>query len=89
MFDEERFAYFFELTGRDPIILYGYYDSTLEIERESVMFLTDIDSDKNNGIFAHELAHYWWDRLCVVKSWRDSPEAFAVRFHRYYEEVAR
>jgi len=92
MFDSERFEKFFADRNLSSSVIYGYYDSTLEIEKNSVMLLTNVSENKNDSIFAHEMAHYWWDRLCVANHWQtnypifNSSENFALRFQSYYED---
>ena len=85
--DRRRFPEFFGendsalLRGQT---LYGYYDSTLEIANNSTILITDINPYLNEEVLAHELAHYWWDRLCLAKHFKGSSEDFAQTFHQYY-----
>lgn len=66
--------------------LWGFYSSTPEIENNSSILVSDISSDSalNEEVFAHELAHYWWDRLCLVSSFNISSENFASEFQKFY-----
>jgi hypothetical protein len=86
LFDSERFRAFFVEKNRPSSVLYGYYDSTVEIEKNSVILLTNVGRSRNDSVFAHELAHYWWDRLCIANHWQYSSENFALRFQDYYED---
>jgi len=86
--DEERFrSFYLSRFGVSTLVghtLYGYYDSTPEIKNNSTILITDIGSHINEEVLAHELAHYWWDRLCVQPHVSDDPEAFARDFQKYY-----
>jgi hypothetical protein len=85
--DDVRFRDFYKkrfgvekLVGRT---LYGYYDSTPEIKNNSSILITDVGSS-NEEVLAHELAHYWWDRMCIGAKISGTSEAFAQAFDQYY-----
>ena len=86
--DDDRFRSFYRSKyGVDAFpnhTLYGYYDSTPEVKYNSSMILTDISPSWNEEVFAHEMAHYWWDRLCVQPHYRGTSEQFATEFQHYY-----
>ena len=86
--NKDRFRNFYQayfgtedLDGR---VLYGYYDSTKEVPNNSTILVTDITPWLNEEVLAHELAHYWWDRLCLVSNFNISSEQFAQEFQSYY-----
>ena len=86
--DNVRFRNFYKtkfgvekLAGRT---LYGYYDSTPEIQNNSSILITDVGAKLNKEVLAHELAHYWWDRMCVGAKVSGTSEAFAQAFDQYY-----
>jgi len=86
--DDNRFRDFYrmkfgveKLEGRT---LYGYYDSTPEVENNSSILVTDMGAYLNQEVLAHELAHYWWDRLCIGAKIQGSSEDFAQAFDSYY-----
>tara|TARA_B100001029_G_C14942521_1_gene384026 strand:+ start:141 stop:812 length:672 start_codon:yes stop_codon:yes gene_type:complete len=86
--DDKRFRDFYKTKfGVERLehgTLYGYYDSTPEIIYNSSIMLTDVNK-QNEEVLAHELAHYYWDRMCVGKYLKNtSSEAFAVAFDKYY-----
>lgn len=64
--------------------LYGYYSSTPRIERNSTILVTDIGRHINEEVLAHEMAHYWWDRLCITSHVKGSSEQFAQEFDDYF-----
>jgi hypothetical protein len=70
-------------------VLYGYYDSTLEIEKNSAILVTDMGSILNEEVFVHELGHYWWDRLCVKSYTSIDSEIFATSFQEAYKRRKR
>ena len=83
--EPERFKAFFKKYNLQQTSLLGYYDSTLEIERNSVILVSDVSSYSNNALLAHELSHYWWDRMCLGSYFKNGSESFADQFQDYYE----
>ena len=86
--DDVRFKEFYKtkfgvekLVGRT---LYGYYDSTPEVANNSSILITDMGAYLNEEVLAHELAHYWWDRMCIGAKVSGTSEAFAQAFDSYY-----
>ena len=86
--DKVRFRGFYQAyfgtANLDGRVLYGYYDSTKEVPNNSTILVTDITPWLNEEVLAHELAHYWWDRLCLVSNFNISSEQFAQEFQSYY-----
>jgi hypothetical protein len=85
LFDPARYDSYFKKPHNKSWGAYGFYDSTLERERDSAILVTDVNAYQNNITMSHELGHYWWDRLCLGRHWTGSPENFARSFHSYYE----
>jgi hypothetical protein len=87
--DDNRFRNFYRMKyGVERLVgrtLYGYYDSTPEIANNSSILVTDMGVSFNETVLAHELAHYWWDRLCVGAKIPGESEAFAQAFDSYYQ----
>lgn len=65
---------------------WGLYDPRVLDLNVSSIILTDHGLEWNQIVFAHELAHYWFDRLCWDKKWRGTPESFAQQFEIYYSQ---
>lgn len=84
--ERERFRSFFH-SHREGSVLYGYYDSTKEIRNNSTVIVANIKESLNEEILAHELAHYWWDRLCIASYSRETSEDFARSFQNYYRKM--
>ena len=41
----------------------------------------------NSKIITHEVAHYWYDRLCLYeKGWKQKSEDFVIKFEDYKEK---
>jgi len=85
LYDRGRFSDYFVESGIKSTVLWGYYDSTLEIEKNSVLLVANINSDINDALLAHEMSHYWWDRMCIARYWPSDTEDFADAFQEYYE----
>lgn len=85
--DDVRFRDFYKTRfGVEKLIgrtLYGYYDSTPEVKNNSSILITDVGAS-NREVLAHELAHYWWDRMCIGAKIPGTSEAFAQAFDQYY-----
>jgi len=86
MNDTVRFGNYFNYRGKPATPLWAYYDSTIEVEDDSAILVTDISENLNEEIFAHELAHYWWDRLCLANQWPNDTEHFARQYEVFYRE---
>ena len=88
MQDHKRFGPFYiEKYGQETLVgeaLYGFYDSTPEKDNDSTILITDMGNIWNEEVLAHEMGHYWWDRLCLAAHLNDDPELFAQDFHKYY-----
>jgi hypothetical protein len=68
--------------------IWALYDPLFEDPSISSIYLTDHGSS-NVGSLAHELSHYWFDRLCIYRQWTDGTEAFAVEFEGWYRSGLR
>lgn len=69
---------------KDPAdTVWGLYDSIMFQPNDSAIMITDHGSETNNLIFAHELAHYWFDRFCWDRYWTLDSEAFAKEAQSY------
>jgi len=86
--DENRFRGFYKMRfGTEKVAgrtLYGYYDSTPEVVYNSSILLADMGPRLNEAVIIHELAHYWWDRLCIASHVSGTSESFAQAFEAYY-----
>ena len=86
-YETDRFGTYFETNNIRPTAILGWYDSTLEISKNSVIFISHISAESNDGLLAHELTHYWWDRMCLASHVRTDTETFADAFQLYYERM--
>jgi hypothetical protein len=66
-----------------PNGIWSLYDPRVKDYNTSSLMLTDQGEEWNKITFAHELSHYWYDRLCWNKHQPD-PERFAMDFERFY-----
>jgi len=86
--DDNRFRGFYKMKyGVEKLMghtLYGFYDPTLEVPNNSSILVTHVGSRMNEEVLSHELAHYWWDRLCAVREFSGTSEGFAQAFDQYY-----
>ena len=86
--DKNRFRGFYKMKfGTEKVAgrtLYGYYDSTPEVVYNSSILLADMGPRLNEAVIIHELAHYWWDRLCIASHTSGTSEDFAQAFEAYY-----
>lgn len=85
LYTPSRFEAYFKQTGNPYNTLWAYYDSTAEIEKNSIILLANIEGQDNDSLFAHEMAHYWWDRLCLGTKFSGGSERFARDYQSYYE----
>ena len=74
-------------TNASPNGIIGLYDPRINDYNTSSLILTG-SSDKWKLIFAHELSHYWYDRLCWNK-YDPDPERFAMDFERFYNSRSK
>lgn len=86
MFDEGRFLEYMRDANRMDIVIYAFYDTTPEVAGESAVILSSFDGKADEMSLAHEVAHYWFDRVCVSASTQESSELIATRFERYYRD---
>ena len=73
------------IQDRASFTLWALYDPMKYSRTESSIFLTDHGAWANEILLAHEMAHYWYDRLCIALSFPYGTEAFAKRFESHYE----
>lgn len=65
--------------------LSAYYSSTPDVERNSVIILADIQGESRGALLAHELGHYFWDRMCLGSGvWHGDTEDFAQTVQRAF-----
>lgn len=85
LYTPSRFGKYWASTGNPHNTLWAYYDSTLEIEKNSIILLANIYGENNDALFAHEMSHYWYDRLCLGTQLSGGSEKFAQSYQSYYE----
>lgn len=86
--DKRRFSYVYgspNINGGDDFVLYAYYDSTPNIDNNSMIVISQMYDPLNQENFIHEMTHYWWDRLCLSSrvSGYDT-ESFARKIEEIY-----
>jgi hypothetical protein len=88
LFDRKRFSETYNVHfGPDAppgSALFGYYNSTPDIEDNSTVLVADVGADLSIEVLAHEYAHYFWDRFCLSTQLDKDSEAFAQAFGKYY-----
>jgi hypothetical protein len=84
MYDKDRFFSIYKMNSV-PLdhYIYGYYDPTFEMDKNSTIVISILDRRDNAMLLTHELTHYWWDRLCLNNSFSNS-EAFAHKISEIY-----
>ena len=85
LFDRARFSrIYIQAMVTSGNVMYGYYDPTPEIVGRPIIAITPMSLSTNGSLIAHEMAHYWWDRLCIAASYRGSNEDFAGQIELLY-----
>lgn len=67
-----------------PQEIWGFYDPTFETKNNSAILISNINHNRNLISLHHEMAHYWWDRLCIDRHWNGTTESFAVAYENYF-----
>lgn len=67
--------------GHDTV--YAFYDSTPESPNSATIIISNTNYRDNFFYLQHELAHYWWDSLCIGARYRGSTESYASYFEEY------
>ena len=85
MFNTDRFDEFLRSRGMNAskTIVYGFYDPTVLIKSNSNIILSNVSSHQNYLSIQHELAHWWWDRLCLANLYSGDSEDYAVAYEQY------
>lgn len=80
--DKKRFS---KWSNQGAGQIWGLYDPRLDEVGVASIMLTE-HGDWNKITLAHELSHYWYDRLCWNKNWSKSDEQFALDFEKYFSK---
>ncbi len=73
--------------------VWGLYDPRVDEVTVSSIILTDHGNLQNRLTLAHELSHYWFDRMCWSYGWTQqdlnisSNETFARKFEFFYKNM--
>jgi hypothetical protein len=67
-----------------PTRILALYDPRIEEINTSSLIITN-QGQINDLILAHEVSHYWFDRLCIVNQYEGTSEQFAVNFEQFYK----
>ena len=88
MSQRARFATFTSVIDL-PSEIWGFYDPTIGVRNNSAIMISNINNYTNSVNLNHEMAHYWWDRVCLESKWRGSSEDFAQAYEAYYTRSIR
>ncbi len=67
--------------------IWGYYDPRRTKTGIDAIFATFHTAETTHIIYAHEVAHYWYERLCVAFDWKSSTsEEFAKKMEELYTQ---
>lgn len=84
MWEEDRFySYKLRTNLGSERLVYGFYDPTSEVRAENSLILTNVNSYENRLTTQHELAHYWYDRMCVGIDYSGSSESYALGYEAF------
>lgn len=83
--DRSIFEEFTNVGPKDEVI--GLFDPVLDRSEYTLIALAWPRSQKPLEVLVHELAHYWYYRLCWEHWWKDDPEAFANSFSDWFLET--
>lgn len=84
--DRKRFNGFLNEGLSDSSKLWAFYDPVVERIDYAVIPFSNQGRWHTESTIAHELSHYWYDRLCWDMQWSGSAEAFAIKFEKFYED---
>lgn len=77
--DKSRFPKSTNGLGKE---IWGLYDPRIDETGKASIMVTE-HADWNEIILAHELSHYWYDRMCWKQTWSKSDEQFALDFEKF------
>jgi hypothetical protein len=92
LYEMERFPSVYSIHGPKLPGMWGLYTPTAEIDANSGIMVTNQGSSKNDAILVHELSHYWYDRMCLIRFWELDPKTEPNKYSRsknsagYYAE---
>ena len=78
--DSYRFS---KWANQSTDLIWGLYDPRIEETGVASIMLTEHGSYWDTIVLAHELSHYWYDRLSWKKIWSKDDEQFALDFEKY------
>ena len=70
---------------RNTFTLWALYDPMQYERYNSSIFITDHGAWANEILLAHEVSHYWYDRMCLALVYSSGTEVFAQQFESFYE----
>ena len=86
MFDDNRFDSYLNKQGKSPSerAIYAFYDPTPRVAGDSNVVLSPIGNDRQDYLsIQHELAHFWFDRLCLAKHYSGTSEDYALEYEKH------
>jgi hypothetical protein len=66
--------------------IWGYYDPRDSYDNIDAISYVYHNANTTHVILAHEVAHYWYERLCVYAGITTSSEEFAVQVEKLYSK---
>jgi len=75
-------------TRKSGHVLWALFDPKERNSETSAIYLTDKETF-NQELLAHEISHYWYERMCIYRVTTYDTESFAQRFQKYYMQRTR
>jgi hypothetical protein len=79
----DRFGSWKRLNGSNLEVIYGLYDPTVDVYRNSIIIFSPINT--SDYVIVHEMAHYWYDRFCLYEHSEMQTEYFAKSVENNYK----
>jgi len=80
--NNDRYGSWRNINGGNLVTIYGLYDPTIDLYRNSVISFMLLPQG-SDYVIVHEMAHYWYDRFCIYEKSNMKTEDFA----KYVEDA--
>jgi len=81
--NDDRFGSWRTINGGNLTTIYGLYDPTIDVYRNSVISFMILPQG-SDSLIIHEMAHYWYDRFCIYDENDIKTETFAKSVENAY-----